>query len=56
MHTFKYKRNNVQTDNTTKRTCKQSKIGDDRAVLSLNVQTILKIFLCRAEIESNING
>ena len=56
MHTFKYKRNNVQNDNITKlKNLQTIKMGDDGAVLSLNV-TILKVFFCRAEIESNIDG
>ena len=58
MHTFKYKSDNVQNDNITKlknlQTIKNI-IGDDGTVLSLNV-TFLKIFFCRAEIESNIDG
>ena len=44
MHTFKYKRNNVQNDIITKlKNLQTIKIGDDGDILSLNV-TILKIF------------
>ena len=56
MHIFKYKRTMCKMIiSLNLRTCRQSKIGDDGAVLSLNV-TILKVFFCRAEIESNITA
>ena len=55
MHTFNYKRINVQKIISLNiRTCRQSKIGDDGAVLSLNA-TIRKFF-CGAEIESSSDG